>query len=57
MKIRIFLFVFAVFFFSTPSYAQIYKYHDAEGNIHFTDDISRVPVDTISGSNSTSSPA
>jgi chromosome segregation ATPase len=31
--------------FSPVASAEIYKYHDEQGNIHFTDDYNKVPVD------------
>ena len=35
----------AVIICATPAVAEFYKYHDADGNVHFTDDYNKVPVD------------
>jgi hypothetical protein len=35
----------AVIICATPAVAEFYKYHDADGNVHFTDDYNKVPAD------------
>jgi hypothetical protein len=35
----------AVIICATPAVAEFYKYYDANGNVHFTDDYNKVPAD------------
>ena len=45
MKFRIILITLALMLFSPVASAEIYKYYDEQGDIHFTDDYNKVPVD------------
>jgi hypothetical protein len=45
LKFRILLITLALMLFSPVASAEIYKYYDEQGNIHFTDDYNKVPVD------------
>jgi hypothetical protein len=42
VKLVIFLFVILI---CSPASAEYYKYYDENGNVHFTDDFNRIPLD------------
>jgi len=40
---KIILFIILLIFISTPGFAQIYKWVDDKGGVHFTDDVTKIP--------------
>ena len=45
MKMIKFLILLVIVVFAAPAPAEIYKYVDEQGDVHFTDDINQVPED------------
>src|SRR5210317_1217894 len=45
MKIIKFILCLSIILFAFPAASEIYKYMDENGDIHFTDDFSKVPVE------------
>ena len=45
MKMIKFILLLVIVLLATPAPAEIYKYVDEQGKVHFTDDINQVPVD------------
>ena len=45
MKFIKFILCLSIILFAFPAASEIYKYMDENGNIHFTDDFSKVPVE------------
>ena len=45
MKTAKLLIILAIVFFAFQAHAEIYKYTDDDGNVHYTDDVNQVPED------------
>lgn len=45
MSLKKLLISLVLLFFSATAAAEIYKYYDEQGNLHFTDDYNNVPID------------